>query len=327
MHWAPIPIAEFDLPPPVGRDLTNEDVFRLLSRAPRRGFWLSAVGFILLVAIGMVAIEIGYPLGAVLCFVIAWGAVTGNLLIRHRINAALWVSREPAAVYWAAPRQWVHTTDYVLTLHTPAAVQLEAILTQDELIGVLHWLRQRNPDALIGSYSPSDSDGRLSGNDPWSPQTPQGVSANPIHTPIPYRQPVRGFFFWSLSPFLAAFIILMPLLVQKRDTGALITLVVVELVAVLALLGLFSSCQFWWAWRGVGAIIFLGYCAYLVAMLVESGGKIAITPRKSEASAFNAICGLIVFGVPGLCYAVFGRLTLRGESAADQDGSAVDREA
>ncbi len=184
MHWAPIPIAEFDLPPsPVGFDLTNEDVFRLLSRASRRGFWLSAVTFIVLLAIGIVAIGIGYLLGGVSCFALAVGAGTGNLLIRHKMNAAIWISREPAAVYWAAPRQWVRTSEFVLTLHTPAAVQLETVLTQDELIGLLHWLRQRNPDALIGSYSPSDSDGRLSGNDPWSPQTPSGASANPTHAP------------------------------------------------------------------------------------------------------------------------------------------------
>lgn len=183
MHWAPIPIAEFDLPPPVGFDLTNEDVFRLLSRASRRGFWLSAVTFIVLLPIGIVAIGIGYPLGGVSCFALAVGAGTGNLLIRHKLNAALWITREPAAVYWAVPRRWVPTTEFVLTLHTPAPVQLEAVLTQGELIGVLHWLRQRNPDALIGSYSPSDSDGRLSGNDPWSPQTPSGASANPTHAP------------------------------------------------------------------------------------------------------------------------------------------------
>lgn len=39
MHWAPIPIAEFDIPQsPVKGDFASEDVFRLLARAPRRGF-------------------------------------------------------------------------------------------------------------------------------------------------------------------------------------------------------------------------------------------------------------------------------------------------
>jgi hypothetical protein len=184
MHWAPIPITEFDLTPsPVGLHFANDHVFRLLSRAPRRGFWLSAVAFIVLLALGIVAIEVGYPLAGVFCFVLTVAAGAGNLLLRHKINAARWISREPAAVYWAAPRQWVRATEFVLTLHTPAAAQLEAVLTQEELMGVLHWLRQRNPDALIGSYSPNDSDGQLSGSDPWSPQTPPGAPAKPIHAP------------------------------------------------------------------------------------------------------------------------------------------------
>jgi hypothetical protein len=181
MHWAPIPIAEFDIPPlPIGCDLASEDVFRLLGRAPRRGFWLTAVAIPVLIAIGLVAIVIGSPVLGVSCFIFAVGAGTGNLLIRHKLNAVLWVSREPAAVYWAAPTSWGRTTKYVLTLHTPAAVHLGAVLTHNELIGVIYWLRKRNPDALIGTYSPNDSDGKLSGSDPWSPQ---GASANLIHIP------------------------------------------------------------------------------------------------------------------------------------------------
>lgn len=134
----------------------------------------------------------------------------------------------------------------------------------------------------------------------------------------PHEQPARSFFFWSLAPFLLMFIVAMPLLVPKRDVAAVITLLSIEILALLVLLGLFNPFRFWWAWRGVGAIIFLGYCVYLIAMLIESGGRITITPRKSEASAFNAICGLVVFGLPGLWYAVLGRLTLRHDSELDE---------
>jgi hypothetical protein len=98
----------------------------------------------------------------------------------------LWITREPAAVYWAAPREypqlatWSRKLESSVTLYTPAAGALEASLAHDELITVLHWLRQRNPDALIGSYSATDSDGRLSGNDPWSLRTTSGRSADSI---------------------------------------------------------------------------------------------------------------------------------------------------
>jgi hypothetical protein len=102
------------------------------------------------------------------------------------------------------------------------------------------------------------------------------------------EEPVRGFFFWSLSPFLIAFIVLMPMLIQKRNPAALVTLSAIEFLAILALLGLVHPIRFWWAWRGVGALVFLGYAAYLVAMLMENGAKLAIAPRKAEPSAFNA---------------------------------------
>ncbi len=127
-------------------------------------------------------------------------------------------------------------------------------------------------------------------------------------SPMPSRQepPVRGFFFWSLSPFLAAFVVLMPFLVQERSADALITLVAVELLAVLALLGLFHPSRFWWAWRGVGAIIFLGYAAYVIVMILE--GKF-IAARRAEPAVSNAVIGLFVFGLPGLWFALSGRLT------------------
>lgn len=140
---------------------------------------------------------------------------------------------------------------------------------------------------------------------------------------VPQASP-RGFVFWSLAPLLLVFVVLMPLLTQRRDPAAIIVLVALELLAGLTFLGLFNSERFWWAWRGVGAIIFFGYAAYVVAMLVENGGRIAITPRKSEASAFNAVCGLVVFGLPGLWFALFGRLTFRKEDECDREYASMD---
>lgn len=105
--------------------------------------------------------------------------------------------------------------------------------------------------------------------------------------------PRRGFFFWALAPFLLIFAVAMPLLVPIRDAGVAVTLIAVELPAILVFLGLYSPRRFCWTWRGVGAPIFLGYCAYLFAALIEIGGTISITPRRSEASPFNAFCGLI----------------------------------
>jgi hypothetical protein len=78
------------------------------------------------------------------------------------------------------------------------------------------------------------------------------------------------------------FLVAMPLLVDKRDAAGIITLASVELLVLMVLIGLFDPIRYWWAWRAVGAIVFLGYSAYLADMLIRSGGKITITPRKSE---------------------------------------------
>jgi hypothetical protein len=138
------------------------------------------------------------------------------------------------------------------------------------------------------------------------------------------EQPIRGFVFWATAPFLLAFVTLMPLLIEIRDVKAFIALVAVETLAILALVTLFDSVRFRWAGRGVGAIIFVGYLAYLIAMLVEGGGQIVPAARKSEVTAFNAACGLFAFGLPGLCYALFGRFTFRPEVPEDDAAEVLD---
>jgi hypothetical protein len=135
----------------------------------------------------------------------------------------------------------------------------------------------------------------------------------------PYGEQRRGFFFWSLAPFLLVFIVAMPFLVPRRDASAMIALASVELLAVFVLLGLFNPRTFWWAWRGVGGIVFSGYSIYLVNMLIESGGRIELAGRRGEASARNALLGLIAFGLPGLWYALFGRLSFRRECEPDDE--------
>lgn len=125
----------------------------------------------------------------------------------------------------------------------------------------------------------------------------------------------RGFMFWALAPFLLIFVVAMPFLVPERTLSAIIALIGVELFVILLLLGLFNPDRFWWAFRGIGALVFAGYCAYLVSMLVEAGFRIAFIPRRGEASLFNAILGFVIIGLPSLWYALFGRFTLRAEPA------------
>jgi hypothetical protein len=118
---------------------------------------------------------------------------------------------------------------------------------------------------------------------------------------VPAR-PRRGFFFWTLSPFLLIFVVLMPLLVQKRDPPAVLVLIGVETTAILMLLGLFDPHRFWWAWRGVGGAVFLAYAVYIVLMVMEGRWHV-----PHERNLVYAILGLIAFGIPGLWWALFGR--------------------
>lgn len=128
-------------------------------------------------------------------------------------------------------------------------------------------------------------------------------------------QTQRGFLFWSLAPFLVLFLILMPALVPQRGPGPLVVLCGVEGAALMLLLGLWNSNRFWWAWRALGGIVFSAYLAYAVTMLVD--GRIIGGGRRTDTNLLNALIGMAAFGLPGLCYALFGRLTWRSDQADD----------
>ena len=175
MHQAFIPVREFDPGSSTKfEDSAPADIYRRLTVAPRRGLWITAVIFILMMAAGVVLCGVAERLlGA---FFLAVALVMGTLhyLARHKLNVALWISREPWAVYWAEPRGmrldygFTSQTKTFLALHTPAQTGFEAAMRYEDIIFVLRWLRHHNPSCLVGFYCPDDSDGRLSGGDPHS---------------------------------------------------------------------------------------------------------------------------------------------------------------
>jgi hypothetical protein len=73
----------------------------------------------------------------------------------------------------------------------------------------------------------------------------------------------------------------------------------------------------------------IGYAAYLAHELMNNPRPWRVSGRRSDASAFNAFLGLLVFGVPGLLYALFGQVTWRNEpdespaSGSEDDCQAV----
>lgn len=127
-------------------------------------------------------------------------------------------------------------------------------------------------------------------------------------------RPTR-FIFWCTAPFFALTLALLPILAKPVGVAGWIVLGAFEALAIFALIGLYDSRRFNWCWRIVGGIVFTGYSAYLISMIVS--GQWFGDGRRSTTTALNALFGLIVFGYPGFMYAVFGRFTWLAESETD----------
>ena len=131
--------------------------------------------------------------------------------------------------------------------------------------------------------------------------------------------------FWALAPFLLTSLALLPFMIDGWTPSRVIVVAGLELLVLFTLLGFFDPLRFHWAWRAVGALIFIAYVAYLVAELFESGGRITIGRSRGATSVLSAALGFLVFGLPGLWFALFGRLTLR-PFREDADGDCEESE-
>ncbi len=119
-----------------------------------------------------------------------------------------------------------------------------------------------------------------------------------------------GWMFWVLAPFFIVFVLFMTfyVLVFAARPIPVFVILVLDMLCVFGFLSFLNPTGNRWAVRGAGLIVFLIYIGYLVAMLIESGGKFTWSTRRSETTVLNAILGLIVFGIPGLTVAIKGRL-------------------
>ena len=121
--------------------------------------------------------------------------------------------------------------------------------------------------------------------------------------------PPSRFVFWCTAPFFVATLVLLPFLVSPPAAIGWIVLIAFELFAACAFLGLYDPVRFKLCWRAAGAIVFAGYLAYLVDMVMK--GQWLGNGRRAETTVLNALLGLFLFGYPGFMYAVFGRFTWR----------------
>jgi hypothetical protein len=79
-------------------------------------------------------------------------------------------------------------------------------------------------------------------------------------------------------------------------TGAIVGFIV-SAVCILLSIGSYAPYTFFFAFRCIGLVVFVGYIAYALDCL--QAGHLYAT-KRSESSFFNAILGLVVWGLPGL---------------------------
>jgi hypothetical protein len=118
------------------------------------------------------------------------------------------------------------------------------------------------------------------------------------------------FIFWCISPLLLLCGLGVPLMLEDWNPTKVIVAVGWSACCLLAIPALYDARRFWWAARGVTAIIFACYLSYLIFEVFMSGKSFALT-RRSDASPFNSLLGFVIIGLPALWYTCFGRFTLR----------------
>jgi hypothetical protein len=129
------------------------------------------------------------------------------------------------------------------------------------------------------------------------------------------------FIFWTLGPCLLLFAVTIFLLLPREkwlSTKGFVSWALI-VAALLLFLKLYDGIRFHWAGRVVAGMVFAAYVAYFVHELVVSPAPFRMPRSRSEASAVNALLGLLIFGIPGLLYALLGRVTFRHEGNEEED--------
>ncbi len=107
------------------------------------------------------------------------------------------------------------------------------------------------------------------------------------------------FIFWTLTPILFLVLVWMPFSIEKWDATRVAVVVAIDSVSLLLILALYDPKCFYWAARGVTALVFLAYVAYVIDELFVSGKAL-----------FQSLCGLVIIGLPALWYTLWGRFSL-----------------
>lgn len=100
----------------------------------------------------------------------------------------------------------------------------------------------------------------------------------------------------------------MPLLLQSWTASGITILIILEFMCAALLIGFWLPAKYGhWGFRALAGCIFLMYFLYFVYEWLFSGHPLRLIEPRGQASPRNALLGLVIFGLPGLQYAVFGR--------------------
>ena len=119
---------------------------------------------------------------------------------------------------------------------------------------------------------------------------------------------MNRWYFWVLAPVFLATAFGLPLITDPPTTTGRIVLYAFSATLIFATLGLTAPRRFEWSLRLVALAVLSAYLACAATEIVAWwNGKPAAGVQRSGTNLFNALKGLIVFGLPSLYFLLRGR--------------------
>lgn len=125
------------------------------------------------------------------------------------------------------------------------------------------------------------------------------------------------FIFWCLAPVLLLCGVALPFLITEWSATKVAIATVWSTTCLLAIPALYDAKRFYWAARGITAVIFLAYAIYLVQEWLFTEKPFVPTAR-SQPSPYTSLLGFVIIGLPALWYTLFGRFTFRARPASEE---------
>jgi hypothetical protein len=120
---------------------------------------------------------------------------------------------------------------------------------------------------------------------------------------------MNRWFFWVLAPVMLTTGLVLPLITEPPTWQGRVLLYLLCGCLVLATLGLARPRRYQWSLRVVAGAILLVCVAYAASEAIAwwQGKPFGLGARPAEGSLFNALSGLVAYGLPSLYFLLRGR--------------------